>query len=361
MSPVDLGLFAWQRAQTQIGFPCRSRAQPSDDGTEVIGGARITTLAHHLVEAARAQGGELRQRLDDKGQVGLNHGGPYRLLRHRHPGRCEYTADGRVMHAQLGGDSADRPVLGVIEAQDLSFEGARDHRRSLRSASQGAETREGRQRALAETAARWRSRRVMRVGPSEGKCGDLDSLGCTGRTRSLFPVSCLGIGHLCHALGGEGRHYDSGGGSGGTLMRHFLCSTRTPGALASRVPTGAAVALLVASPGAVQRLASADRGAGPRAVGVAAVASAADPHLLTAAPAVVEPRSVFEHRPAQSSWDWTTPCIAGIKGTRPCPYRGTATLKVRGSRSRMYPGLRFFGVADQDSGVCGAEVRLVAG
>lgn len=83
-------------------------------------------------------------------------------------------------------------------------------------------------------------------------------------------------------------------------MRHFLCSARTPGALASRVPARSAVALLVASPGAVQRLASADRGARPPAVGVATVASAADPHLLTAAPAVVEPRSVFEHRPAQS-------------------------------------------------------------
>jgi hypothetical protein len=48
----------------------------------------------------------------------------------------------------------------------------------------------------------------------------------------------------------------------------------------------------------------------------------------------------------------------GIKGTRPCPYRGTATLKARGSRSRMYPGLRFFGVADQASGVCGVGVGV---
>lgn len=205
------------------------------------------------------------------------------------------------MHAQLSGDGADGPVLGVIEAQDLGFEGSRDHRRPLRSAPQGAETREGRQRALAETAARWRSRRVMRVEPSEGECGDLGALSRTGGTRSLFLVDCLGIGHLRHALGGEGCHYDSGIGSGGTLMRHFLCATRTPGVLASRVPTGAAVALLVASPGAVQRLAAADRGARPRAVGVATVASAADPYLLTAAPAVVEPRSVFEHRPAQST------------------------------------------------------------
>ncbi|MGH8569139.1 MAG: hypothetical protein ACREXU_14290, partial [Gammaproteobacteria bacterium] len=43
------------------------------------------------------------------------------------------------MQAQLGSDGADGPVLGVMQAKDLGFERARDHRRLPRSAplSQG--------------------------------------------------------------------------------------------------------------------------------------------------------------------------------------------------------------------------------
>jgi hypothetical protein len=49
-------------------------------------------------------------------------------------------------------------VLAVMQAQDLGFERARDHRLTLglRSAAQGTEPREARQPPPAEAAARWR-------------------------------------------------------------------------------------------------------------------------------------------------------------------------------------------------------------
>ncbi|MGH8756197.1 MAG: hypothetical protein ACREU0_10355, partial [Burkholderiales bacterium] len=89
-------------------------------------------------------------------------------------------------------------------------------------------------------------------------------------------------------------------------MRHFLCSTHPPSALTGCVSRSAAVAALVANASTSQRLASADRRALARAVDVAAVAAAADPNLLSAVSAVVEPMSLSEHRPARSLWDWTT-------------------------------------------------------
>ena len=53
--PVDLSLFARQGAQAQIRLGRRPRPVARDDGAEVIGGARIAALAHHAIQAARAQ------------------------------------------------------------------------------------------------------------------------------------------------------------------------------------------------------------------------------------------------------------------------------------------------------------------
>jgi hypothetical protein len=60
------------------------------------------------------------------------------------------------MHAQLPRDGADRPVLGVMQAQDLGFERTRDQRWRLASwsAVQKAPSREARQAPGAETTAR---------------------------------------------------------------------------------------------------------------------------------------------------------------------------------------------------------------
>ena len=42
------------------------------------------------------------------------------------PGLGKHPAHRLVVHAQLGRDGADRPLLGVMQALDLGFECARD-------------------------------------------------------------------------------------------------------------------------------------------------------------------------------------------------------------------------------------------
>ncbi len=194
-----------------------------------------------------------------------------------------------MMHAQLRSNGADWPVLGVIEAQDLDFQRARDHRRPPRSwsAAQWAEAGEGRKRALAEMTEERRSLRRCVIRDRE--------VAQLARTRSLFQAS--GMGMVERHRRGRGRygHYDSERGARGTLMRHFLFLTPTPGALADGMPARAPVAALVAIPRAAQRLLPANRRARPRAVAVAAVAAAADANLRATTRAVVEPMAVLEH------------------------------------------------------------------
>ena len=84
--------------------------------------------------------------------------------------------------------------------------------------------------------------------------------------------------------------------------------------------TRSAVAQRVAFTGAAQRLTPADLGALTRAVQVAAVTVAADPHLLGAAPATVEPIRLLACPHAPRAQHWTTPHSAGIKATRTRPY-----------------------------------------
>ena len=88
-------------------------------------------------------------------------------------------------------------------------------------------------------------------------------------------------------------------------MRHFLRLALAPGALPGRVRICTAVAALVAYPGTAQRLTPADLRALPRAVLIAAVALAADAHLLGAARAVVQPIGLFAglHAPAREPLD----------------------------------------------------------
>lgn len=105
-------------------------------------------------------------------------------------------------------------------------------------------------------------------------------------------------------------------------MRHFSCTTSTPSALAGRMSSGSSIAALVTSPGTLQRFPAAVHSARTRAIGVATITVPADPHLHTAACAAVEPIGIFAHRPARAPKDWTTPCIAGIKGMRLYPEMG---------------------------------------
>ena len=121
------------------------------------------------------------------------------------------------------------------------------------------------------------------------------------------------MGPLGRGLGRDRRHYERVSGGKGTLMRHFLRLALTPGTLPGGVQTRPTVAQLVAFTSAAQRLTPADLRALTRAIPVAAVAVAADPHLLYAAPATVEPIRLLPCFHAPRAQHWTKPRIAGIK------------------------------------------------
>ena len=56
MPPIDLGLFARQGAQAQIGFRLGARPVTRDQVTEMAEAAAIAALAHHRIEAAGGEG-----------------------------------------------------------------------------------------------------------------------------------------------------------------------------------------------------------------------------------------------------------------------------------------------------------------
>ncbi len=127
MTPVDLCLFARQRAQTQIGFGFRTRPILGDQMPEVIGTARIAAFAHHRIETAGGQRRECFQRLADERQIGVDPRGTRRSPKSRQAGLGQHAPHDAVVDVQLTGDGADRPLLGVIEAQDLGLDVRRCH------------------------------------------------------------------------------------------------------------------------------------------------------------------------------------------------------------------------------------------
>src|SRR5207237_7700486 len=139
------------------------------------------------------------------------------------------------------------------------------------------------------------------------------------------------------------RHYERDDRAQGTLMRHFLHLALAPDALARSVSRRAAIALLVALTGTVQRLAPAHPRTLPGTVLIAAVAVPTDAHLLRAAPATVQPIGLLACLHAPRTQHWTTPRIAGIKATRTRPY-ARQHVEGPGFFPGTCPGLRFFGV-----------------
>jgi hypothetical protein len=131
----------------------------------------------------------------------------------------------------------------------------------------------------------------------------------------------LGIGSLSRALDHTGRHYDRRAARKGTLMRHFLRLTLTPGALPGGVTARAAMAQLVAFTGTAQGFTPTNFCAFVRAVAVTAIARTADTHLLGAAPATIEPIGLLAcWHASPRGWHWTKPRSTGIKARQTCPY-----------------------------------------
>jgi hypothetical protein len=72
--PVDLGLLAWQSAQTQKGFGLRAWSQAGDEMPEVMGAAAVAAFVHHHVQPAGGQHWKLFQGLVDEGQIRIDPG-----------------------------------------------------------------------------------------------------------------------------------------------------------------------------------------------------------------------------------------------------------------------------------------------
>ena len=221
------------------------------------------------------------------------------------------------MHLQLPGERADRPVLGMMEPQDLRLELARDHpenpeaARSPPAPGPGADPRPPWQRRATERAA------LAQLG------------GFDGVIIAELPREDRGAQERAPRRATRG-----------SLMRHFVARARPVRPLPRGVAMRAAMAALIAGAGAPRALPAPDPCAGPGAVHVAVIAGSAEAHLHGAARAVVEPIARLpEHPQCPSPKHWTARGEAGIKGLHiALPW----ALRVEGPGKTVnrVPGLR---------------------
>jgi hypothetical protein len=115
-------LFAWQGAQTQMGFRRRAWPVASNDMAELAWSTEIAARLHHRVEAAGPQRRELRQGLVDERQIRVDFRGAMELCQARQASLRQHPCDGVTVHSQLFGDRSDPPVFGVVIAQDLRLD-----------------------------------------------------------------------------------------------------------------------------------------------------------------------------------------------------------------------------------------------
>ena len=93
-----------------------------DDMAKMIGAAEVSAFPDHAIEPAGGECGELLERLENEGQVGIDLRGSCRPAKARQTGLRQDSGDSVVMHLQLTGNGARAPLLDVIVAQDLSLE-----------------------------------------------------------------------------------------------------------------------------------------------------------------------------------------------------------------------------------------------
>ena len=161
-APVDLGDFPRQRRQAEIRLGRRRGPQRAHRATDLHRRARIAALAQHLVQARRPQARILRQRVAHEGQIRVERGGPAAPGLREHTRAIERRCDRLMVDAELGGDGADAPVLGVVEAANLGVLRGRDHH--------GAPgTRDGSARAVEGAICSDGHRPCIATPPSEGR------------------------------------------------------------------------------------------------------------------------------------------------------------------------------------------------
>jgi hypothetical protein len=248
-----------------------------------------------------------------------------------------------VVHAELAGNRAHRPLLDVVEPQDHRLEFATDHDDLLPAWASGpVETLEGVQGAAAEATCVppghgglviWRraAARLALIGvpPGPGR-GHRDARGLHGLDRERF------------SLGRRGS---------GTMMRHAPLPNPvgavTPGvALAPRPPA------LEAAARPAHRPAAGLAGAHPAAVALASIAGAADAHLDAAPSTEKQPVRLGNRSPShrrngreptagrywlriRSTFFWRNVSTGGPGGSTPGapPSSGVAPFYRRGART----------------------------
>src|SRR5262249_24732870 len=119
-------LFPGQRVEKQKGFT-NLRAQACYSAPQLHDAAGVTAIADHLVDAGGAQSRVLLESLADELCVRINHGGAQWLSGAAEALRLDGVATGSGMLAQLTGDGADLPVLGVKVAANLGADFGAEH------------------------------------------------------------------------------------------------------------------------------------------------------------------------------------------------------------------------------------------
>lgn len=123
VSPIHLGLFAWQSSQTKIGFglPRLHRSVTGDQVPEVIGRADVATLTDHAEQSAGGERGEFIQGFADEGQERVDPRWPLRWARPRQSRLGQDPAYGVGVEPKLAGDGADPPLFDMVIAQYLGL------------------------------------------------------------------------------------------------------------------------------------------------------------------------------------------------------------------------------------------------
>jgi hypothetical protein len=122
LPPIDLSLFAGQRAQAQIGFRRRPWSVASDDMAELAWSAAIATFLHHRVQTAGGQRREPGQGLVDERQIRIEFRRAVRRSEARQTSLGQNPGDRVAVDAQLLGDRPNAPFFDVVIAQDLRLE-----------------------------------------------------------------------------------------------------------------------------------------------------------------------------------------------------------------------------------------------
>ena len=122
VTPVDLCLFAWQGAKSQVGFCWRAWPVAGDGVAKVVDAADIAALAHHGMKSARREPRKLGQRLQHEGQIRIDPSRPSSaqgVHDIHNAGFIQHAPNGGVMHAQLARNGPHAPALGLKQAKDL--------------------------------------------------------------------------------------------------------------------------------------------------------------------------------------------------------------------------------------------------